>query len=131
MVQYLTAEDIARFNAAFVGEDVPFDFGLLESAAFRPQTTIGGVDTFPNIHERAAALMHALIRNHPFLDGNKRTAVSAIYVFYRLNGSRLVLDQGEVVALAVDIAEGELSVAEIAKALTAGTREEPLGPGSG
>jgi death-on-curing protein len=61
--------------------------------------------------------MHSLIRNHPFLDGNKRTAVLAVAVFYGLNGWEVVADQGDVVALAVDVAEGVVDVAAISKTL--------------
>lgn len=126
-MQYLTVDDVARMNAWFVGEDVPFDFGLLESAVLRPQTSVGGADAYPTIHDKAAALLHSLIRNHPFLDANKRTAVSAVFVFYRLNGWRLSLEDGELVALAVDVAEGIVPVEEIAKRLAQGSvEEEPL-----
>lgn len=125
MVQYLTVDDVARMNAWFVGEDVPFDFGRLESAVLRPQTTVGGAEAYPTIHDKAAALLHSLIRNHPFLDANKRTAVSAVFVFYRLNGWRLTLEDGDLVALAVDVAEGILPVEEIAKRLQGSIEEEP------
>jgi len=109
-MQYLTVDDVARINAWFVGEDLPFDFGLLESAVLRPQTTVGGVDAYPTIHDKTAAL----------------PAVSAVYVFYRLNGWRLVLEDGDLVALAVDVAEGILPVDTIAKRLAQGTHEDEL-----
>ncbi|WP_155769446.1 Fic family protein [Mycobacterium asiaticum] len=48
--------------------------GLLESAVLRPQATTFGDDAYPTTHEKAAALLHSLTRNHPFVDGNKRTA---------------------------------------------------------
>lgn len=120
-MQFLTADDVARINAWFVGEDVPFDFGLLESAVLRPQTTVGGMDAYTTIHDKAAAMLHSLIRNHPFMDANKRTAVSAVYVFYRLNGWQLTLEDGDLVALAVDVAEGILPVDAIAKRLAQGS----------
>ena len=116
-MQYLNVTDVARFNADFVGEDKPFDFGRLESAVMRPQATVGGVDACPTLHDKAAALMHSLISNHPFLDGNKRTALAAVVVFYRLNGWALEMEQGDAVNLALDIAIGQSEQADIAKEL--------------
>ncbi len=81
-MRYLTVGEVIAFNRAEVGGDALADFGLLESAVLRPQTTIGGLDAYPSVHEKAAALIHSLIRNHPFVDGNKRTAVVATFTFY-------------------------------------------------
>ncbi len=86
-------------NEAEVGAEALADFGLLESAVLRPQTTIGGVDAYASIHEKAAALMHSLIRNHPVGDGNKRTAVVAAFTFYLLNGWEIRTQDSDVVAL--------------------------------
>jgi death-on-curing protein len=116
-VLYLTVGDVIAMNEAEVGAEALADFGLLESAVLRPQTTIGGVDAYASIHEKAAALMHSLIRNHPFVDGNKRTAVVAAFTFYLLNGWEIRTQDSDVVALAVDVAEGQLDVAAIAKRL--------------
>lgn len=125
-MRYLTAGDVLKLNEAEVGSDLLADFGLLESAVLRPQQTVGGEDAYPDLHTKAAVLMHSLIRNHPFLDGNKRTAVLAVDVFYGLNGFELVADQGDVVALALDIAEGQVDVASIAGTLKNWARRLPL-----
>jgi death on curing protein len=114
---YLTVGDVIRLNEAETGPDALVDFGLLESAVLRPQQTVLGQDAYPDIHTKAAALMHSLIRNHPFEDGNKRTAVLSMLVFYGLNGWEIVADQGDIVAWAVDIVEGLVDVATISKAL--------------
>lgn len=114
---YLTVGDVIAINEVEVGADALADFGLLESAVLRPQTTIGGVDAYPSIHEKAGALMHSLIRNHPFVDGNKRTAVVATFTFYLINGWEIRAEDSDVVALAVDVAEGHRDVATIAKHL--------------
>ena len=58
-----------------------------------------------------------MARNHPFVDGNKRTAWSATNVFYLVNGFDLVVEAGDVVAIMVDIAEGQLDVPTIAALL--------------
>ncbi len=113
-MRYLTAGELVRINEAEAGPELLADFGLLESAALRPQQSVFGADAYPDIHTKAAALMHSLIRNHPFVDGNKRTAVLAARLFYNLNGWDLHVEPGDLVALAVDIAEGQIDVAGIA-----------------
>jgi death-on-curing protein len=116
-VHYLSAGDVIRIAEAEVGSGTLVDFGLLESAVLRPQQTVGGHDAYPDIHRKAAALMHSLIRNHPFVDGNKRTAVLAVDVYYGLNGWELTAEQEDMVALALDVAEGQIDVEGIAKVL--------------
>lgn len=113
-VRYLTVEDVVKINEREVGENLLADFGLLESAVLRPQTTVLGVDAYPDIHAKAAALMHSLIRNHPFVDGNKRTAVIAVIVFYELNRWPFVAVDVVLVGLAVDVACGYLDVPTLA-----------------
>lgn len=97
------------------------DYGLLESAAARPQTSVFGADAYPDIWIKTAALGHSLIRNHPLLDGNKRLAWVAMRTFLELNDVpplRADIDQAERFVL--DIASGEFDeVTEIAKRLRA------------
>ena len=62
------------------------DQGLLESAVFRPQASFGGQDLYPDLFSKAAALGHSIIKNHPFIDGNKRTGFEAMNLFLRING---------------------------------------------
>jgi len=81
MNQYLTTDEIQSFNSHFVGEGKLRDFGALEAAVLRPQSSAFGEDAYPTIHEKAAALLHSLARNHPFVDGNKRTALAATTTF--------------------------------------------------
>lgn len=125
---YLTASDVLAINEEEVGEDLLADFGLLEAAIQRPQQAVMGQEAYPDIHYKAAALMHSLIRNHPFIDGNKRTAVVAVVTFYKLNGYQVRAEQDKIVALAVDIAEGQLDVPGIAGALK-GWAQDALGGG--
>ena len=65
------------------------DHGLLESALYRPQTSY-----YADLIEEAAALWESLAQNHPFIDGNKRTAFAAIYTFLAINGTVLTVDSG-------------------------------------
>lgn len=113
-MRYLTVDEVLAVSETEVGPNLLRDFGLLESAVMRPQQTVFGSDAYPDIHTKAAALFHSLCRNHAFIDGNKRTAVLTLAIFYQLNGHDLEMDQGEIVALAVDTAEGLLDVAAIA-----------------
>lgn len=65
------------------------DFGLLHSAVERPKASYGGEDLYPNIFLKAAALLHSLAENHPFTDGNKRTAWLTTKRFLHINGYHL------------------------------------------
>jgi death-on-curing protein len=118
MTNWLTTDDVQSFNKRFVGPDMLREFGLLEGAVMRPQATAFGEDAYPSLHDKAAALLHSLARNHPFVDGNKRTAWAATTVFYQINGHVIrEIDPGLVVGLVVDVAEGLLDVQAIAATL--------------
>ena len=98
------------------------DYGLLESALGRPQTTVFGEDAYPGLHEKAAALLHSLARNHALVDGNKRLALAATIAFHGINGVRLTLSNDEAYELVMNVATGELDeIGEIAAALERGT----------
>ncbi len=114
---YLTVGDVVRINEAKVGPGKLRDFGLLESAVLRPQASLAGQDAYPDIHSKAAVLMDSLIRNHPFVDGNKRTALISVTMFYGLNGWGLEGDQGDAVDLTLSIAQGQASMAGITAVL--------------
>ena len=79
----------------------------LESALAQPQMTFGGEELYPTLVDKAAALGYALIKNHPFLDGNKRTGHAAMEVFLVLNGYeiRATVDEQEHVILQVAASE--------------------------
>lgn len=83
----------------------------------RPQSSAFGEDAFPAIHEKAAALLHGLARNHPFLTGNKRTAWASTAQFYLVNGYHLHVEAWELIGLTNDAAEGQIGVQDIAATL--------------
>ncbi len=116
---YLTSDDVQMINERFCGPDQLRDFGLLDSAVNRPQASALGEDAWPTIHEKAAALLHGLARNYPFVNGNKRTAwtATATAMFYMVNGYNLYAEANEVVGLTVDAAESLKGVADIAATL--------------
>lgn len=80
------------------------DLILLESAVFRPQSTFGGEELYSSIFEKAAALTHSIIMNHPFIDGNKRTGMVSSLIFLELNGYNLAVNQKSLVNAALCIA---------------------------
>jgi death-on-curing protein len=90
--------------------------GLFESAVRRPRARMFGEQAYTDLHEQAAALLHALATNHPLVDGNKRTAWLAAATFLAVNGVDLAgCDQDAAYDLVVAVAAGELSdVGEIA-----------------
>jgi death-on-curing protein len=96
------------------------DAGLLESALARPRAAAFGQDAYPTIHEKAAALLQSLARNHALVDGNKRLSLAATLAFYGMNGLRLTLTNAEAYDLVIAVAVGELDdVAAIAEPLAA------------
>jgi death-on-curing protein len=98
------------------------DAGLLEAALARPQASAFGADAYPDIHGKAAALLHSIVRNHALVDGNKRLGLAAVIAFCGLNGLRLVLTNDGAYDLVMAVATGELdSAEEIAKVLAAAT----------
>ncbi len=105
------------------------DHGLLESALARPRATAFGEHAYPTIHEKAAALLHSLARNHALVDGNKRLALAGTLAFLGMNGLRLTLTNEEAYDLVIAVATGELDdVAAIAAALAASTETRRLRP---
>lgn len=95
MTRYLSVADIIQINLEMVeqwgGLSGIRDSGALESAAARPQSGY-----YTDVIEEAAALCESLLQNHPFVDGNKRTAVTATGVFLRLNGYELIFVDREM-----------------------------------
>jgi death on curing protein len=130
MTHWVTTDDVQAFNKHFVHTDLLRDYGLLEAAVLRPQSTAFGEDAYPTLHEKAAALLHSLARNHPFVDGNKRTAWAATAVFYEINGHSIQpgIDPGRVVGLVVDVAEGLTDVPNIAAVLKEWAQPFPTPP---
>ena len=90
------------------------DRGNLEAAVARPAMTFGGEDLYPDVAAKAAALMHSLILNHPFVDGNKRTGAAAAELMLELNGWTLVAGDQDLEDLTLATARGEMSAEALA-----------------
>jgi death-on-curing protein len=95
---------------AFGGLSGIRDRGLLESALARPAMTFGGEDLYPDLAVKAAALMHSLVLNHPFVDGNKRIAVAAAELFLSIHGQMVMASDKELELITLSGAEGKVEV---------------------
>lgn len=90
MPRYLSTKELVDLAAIAAGPSVVVrDLGLLESAAARPQANVFGSEVYETLSEKAAALLHSIVSNHPLLDGNKRLGFLAAATFLELNGVRL------------------------------------------
>ena len=122
-MEYLTLAEVTLLHARLIqrtgGSGGVRDMGLLESALARPQATFGQDDLYPDLWSKAAALMHSLIRNHPFVDGNKRTALAAAGVFLELNGCTLTASNEAVLRFTRRAAVGGMELGEMAAWLKA------------
>jgi death-on-curing protein len=125
VTEYLDADDLLVIAQYAIGGEVAVrDHGLLASAAARPQASAFGADAYPSLHVKAAALLHSLAGNHPLVDGNKRLAWLATYVFLDTNGHAPIASQDAVFDLVVAVASGALDDLEkIAGQLAAWSRD--------
>lgn len=117
---YLTEDDLWAIADELLGDKLSVrDAGQLIAAVHRPQATVFGVDAYPDVWTKAAALLHGLVIGHPLLDGTKRLGWVAAVVFCRLNDVSLSPTDVEAAEnLVVAVASGELSeYTEIARRL--------------
>jgi death-on-curing protein len=90
------------------------ELALLESAVFRAQSTFAGEELYPTTFDKASALIHSLILNHAFVDGNKRTATASMLVFLEINNIALKVNQNALVDTVLKIESKEMGIEEIA-----------------
>lgn len=122
-LKYLTSEQIAQIHYAIADDfaDTPDPIApagvrfpdLLESAAIRPQIALGDIKKYPTVELSSAALMHSLIHNHPFYNGNKRTALVSLLSALDMNGFTLTCDQKDLFRWTVRVAQHKLAPANI------------------
>lgn len=91
------------------------DRGAVASLVALPQQVIFGRELYSNIYHKAAVYARSIIKNHPFLDGNKRTGMSVAIIFLENNGMRCRAKKGEIEVFAIKVAKGKLDVEEIAR----------------
>ena len=114
MTTYVSIGQVLAIHAILIenfgGSDGVRDIGLVESALARPQASFGGYDAYPTLFEKAAVLMQGLIKNHGFVDGNKRTGTAVMSIFIKLNDHKLHVNDQQLEDLAVEVAEDELDL---------------------
>jgi death-on-curing protein len=117
VTRYLSPEQVlfihSRLIAETGGSHGVRDLSMLLSALGRPTASFDGNELYADVHSKAAALMDSLIRNHPFVDGNKRTAMTCAGLFLRMNGYNLVVEPSEMVTFTIACAQSIHSLAEI------------------
>jgi len=115
---YLSVEQVLALHALqlerFGGSGRLRDRGALESAVARPQMTFGGDDLYPDVAAKAAALLHSLVQNHPFVDGSNRTGAHALVVFLLANAHEPEFTPAELTGMTLCVARGELAVEAVA-----------------
>jgi death-on-curing protein len=116
-MRYLTIEQVIELHRLIIsqsgGSGGLRDQSALESAVAQPTMTFDGVDLYPTLASKAGALAHALIQNHPFVDGNKRIGHAAMEVFLVMNSSEISATADEQEALILGVASGQISRGEL------------------
>jgi death-on-curing protein len=115
---YLTAEQVLFIHARLIAETGGShgirDLPRLESATARPQASFDGKELYPDIFQKAAALLDSLINNHPFVDGNKRAGIAAAALFLRANGLRLIAENIELEEFTLRVATDHPDIPSLA-----------------
>lgn len=122
-----TVQDIyelyTQLENAFVLSSGVRDKNLLASAVNTPFQTFMGNDLYPSIYDKAAQLCYGIANNHPFTDGNKRTALHSMYVYLIINGFDITATQQDVENMIIDVAAGNMTNTELAQWLRENTVE--------
>lgn len=112
-MKYLSAEQVLFMHSRLIdttgGAHGVRDLGLLRSAVERPKATFEGKDLYKDVFYKAAALMESLTNNHPFIDGNKRTAITGSALFLRYNGFLLNTTQKKMETFTLHMATHKVS----------------------
>ena len=99
------------------------DLGLVQSALLRPETSLFGEPAYPSIDLKGAALMESLAKNHPFFDGNKRSAWFGLNYFLEINGFEIIADENTAFEYVLGVATSALNLAQSAKWIAEHRRE--------
>ena len=108
-VRYIDIEDVAALTAQ-LGIGPIRDVGLIESSLHRPRAVVFGMETYPDLLEKAAALLHSLARNHALFDGNERIAWASMVLFLRLNDLRVSAHTRQNLEFMLACARGDLEL---------------------
>ncbi len=111
-MRYLSLDEVLALHRLVIAQSggTPGirDRSALESAVAQPHMTFGGEDLYPTLVEKASALGFSLVKNHPFLDGNKRIGHAALETFLVLNGGEITAPVEEQERLILRLAAGEV-----------------------
>lgn len=121
MTEHLDLDDLlVAAEVALGGPPNVRDVGILEAAVARTRASVYGEDAYPELHAKAAALLHSIVTGHALIDGNKRLGWVSVRLFYRLNGTDLRVPVDDAFDLVASIADGSLGdVQDIADRLRA------------
>lgn len=118
-MKYLSAEQILFIHYRLIeetgGRHGIRDLALLQSAVARPTATFEKSDLYSDLFLKAASLMHSIIKNHPFVDGNKRTAITAASIFLQCNNYSVKASNKELEQFTIKVASGNVALEEMAK----------------
>ncbi|OQY98170.1 MAG: hypothetical protein B6D41_02690 [Chloroflexi bacterium UTCFX4] len=107
-MEYLSLDDVLAIHLlaleAFGGTPEILSVDRLESCLESPRQTMFGDDLYPDIESKAGILFFLLVKNHPFMDGNKRTGVLALLEFLERNGYTLETNNDELYKFTIDVA---------------------------
>lgn len=127
MTKYLGLEEVLFIHYDLIekygGINGVRDLGLIQSALARPKSGFGTFEAYPDLLLKVAVLGHSLVKNHAFIDGNKRTAVTAMEMFLWKNDLGIIAVKDEIYQLALNIANNEIIETDIAKWLKEHTRK--------
>ena len=127
-MNYLTLEEVYAIHQRMIlvggGRGDIHNFTLLHSAVERPKATFGGQELYPSVWLKASALLHSLVKNHPFDDGNKRTAYYSTMRFLYINGYILNAPKKPVISFMVSVDIHNLSLNEISRWLKSHSKKK-------
>ncbi|KKS71018.1 MAG: Death-on-curing family protein [Candidatus Daviesbacteria bacterium GW2011_GWA2_42_7] len=126
-MKFLSLEEVLAIHDRMLevggGREGIHDFSLLHSAVERPKAQFGGKYLYSSIWLMAAAMLHSLVKNHSFEDGNKRTAYFSTMRFLRKNGHLLKVGEKDIIKFVVNIDVGNTPLEEIASWLKKNSKE--------
>ncbi len=124
-VRYLQADELVFINGKVLnnekilrGELKIRDRERLEAAVARPASSAFGEDAYKSLQEKVASMMHSVARNHPFTDGNKRTATMSTIFMLNVNGYDVDWDASDALDVILKVAEGKMDMPEFAEWLS-------------
>jgi len=124
---FLTLAEVLKFHTRQIGQfggvDGIRDITLLQSAMAQPEASFGGEWLHADLFEMAAAYAFHICQNHPFFDGNKRTALATALIFLELNGISIMTSQEQIIKIGLAVAEGKMGKKDLAQVFRSLPRE--------